>query len=262
MEEEKTTELEMIQMSNGNEVAAHVNVQSAPTDEPDAFGIRRNVQGTETEALLGNDSTTNGNTVAIDGDHDTEAQKPKNYEQKKSAVCQVKEELTQKVCKGVPLWAVLILIFLLIIGIIFASLALCTVIYEDVDEKYDITQFDVYRNFSGSFQLPNLNFTKELLAVDSSERKMLGNQLDDLYRNSPALGRYYFTSQVYDFSDDPVTAWFRLAFRMPSAEESQLTDNTLSRGMVYNVLRQFLLDQEEDPSEPMFIKPASLNMTE
>lgn len=265
MEEETKTDIEMKVMSNGNDGAARVvNGQDAAPDEPD-LGRRRNVPGTETEMLLGDDVTANGNTVAVDSNHDTEAQNPPSYEQKKSAVCQVKKELTQKVCKRVPLWAVLILILVLIVAVIFVSLALCTVIYEDVDEKYDRMLFNVHRKLSGSFQLPNLNFTEELLHMNSSEGQMLAaeleNKLDDLYRNSPALGRYYSTSEVYDFSDDPVTAWFRLTFLMPAAEGGQLTRFTLSRGLVYNVLRQFLFEQE-DPSEPTFIQPASLNMTE
>lgn len=267
MEEGTKTDIEMTPMSNGNDGAARVvNGQDVSTDEPD-LGRRRNVPGTETEMLLGDDVTANGNTVAMDSNHDTEAQNPPSYEPKKSAMCQVKEELTQKVCKRVPLWVVLILTLVLIVAVIFASLALCTVIYEDVDEKYDRALFDVHRNLSGSFQLPNLNFTEELLNMNmnSSEGRALAaeleNKLDDLYRNSPALGRYYSTSEVYDFSDDPVTAWFRLTFLMPAAEEGQLIRFTLSRGLVYNVLRQFLLEQE-DSSETTFIQPASLNMTE
>lgn len=265
MEEGATTDIEMTPMSNGNDGAARAaNGQDVPTDEVD-LGGRRNVPGTETERLLENDITTNGNTVAIDSGHDTEAQNPPHYEQKKGAVCRVKDELTQKVCGKVPLWVVLILLLALIIAVIFASLALCAVIYEDADEKYDPTQFGVHRNLSGSFQLPNLNVTEERLHVNSSAGRALAaelqTKLDDLYRNSPALGRYYSSSQVYDFSDDPVTAWFRLSFLMPAAEQSQLTRFTLSRAMVYNVLRQFLLEQE-DTSEPAFIQPASLNMTE
>lgn len=263
MEEEKKTSIEMTLMSNGNDGAAHaVNGQDVNTDEPDAR-IRRNVPGTETERLIESD-VTNGSPVGMDNGHDAEAENPPHYEKKRGAVCRVKDELTQKVCGKVPLWVVFLLLLVLIILVIFASLALCTVIYEDVDEKFNRMQFNVNRKFNGSFQLPNLNFTEERMFVNSSEGRALAaqleNKLDDLYRNSPALGRYYTSSQVYDFSDDPVTAWFRLTFLMPVLEQADLKRYTLSRTMVYNVLRQFLLEQD-DTSEPAFIQPASLTMT-
>uniref|UniRef100_A0A8C6UAQ2 SEA domain-containing protein n=1 Tax=Neogobius melanostomus TaxID=47308 RepID=A0A8C6UAQ2_9GOBI len=264
MEENSTNGIEMVLISNGPEGAALVNGQDTPQDEIDGRPKRR--AEPETKRLLENDGISNGYTVA--SNHDNEAQIPMHSQQKKSAVSQLKEELTQKVCNDrVPLWAVLILIFVLLIGIIFASLGLCTVIYTDVDEKYDPTQFDKHRNFSGSFRLPNVNFTEELLNLTTSSESqalaaLLENKLDDLYRNSPALGRYYSTSEISNFSDDPVTASFRLMFLMPATEESQLTRFTLSRAMVYNVLRQFLLDQEEEVSDRVYIQPASLNMSE
>lgn len=264
MEQQTKTDIEMVAISNGSDGAAHVNGQDAPKDEIDGFVRKRNEP--ETERLLENDGTVNGNTVVMDNNHDFEAQNPVYSKQKRSAVCQVKEELSYMVCNRVPLWLVLILIFVLIICVIFASLALCRVIYEDPDEKYDPTQFDMHRNFSGSFQLPNLNFTEEQLNLTSNKSPALAaeleNKLDDLYRNSPALGRYYSTSEVYEFSHDPVTASFRLMFLIPAAEESQLTRFTLSKGMVYNVLRQFLFDQEEDMSDRTYIEPASLNISE
>lgn len=178
----------------------------------------------------------------------------------------MKEELTQKVCKDrVPLWVVLILIFLLIIGIIFASLALCTVIYEDEDERYDSRLFEVQRLFNGSFLLPNQNFTEEQLNMTSNERQTiaaeLNNKLDDLYTNSPALGRYFSSSEIEDISETPVKAWFHLKFMMPAVEQSELKHFTLSRSMVYNVLRQFLFDQE-DTADRLYIEPASLYMSD
>lgn len=261
MEEQPKTEIEMMTISNGNDGgAAHVNGQDVPKDEIDGFVKRRNEP--ETEKLLENESPVNGNIVVMDHHRDTEAQNPVYRKQKRSAVCRVKEELSYMVCKRVPLWLVIVLIFVLIICVIFASLALCRVIYEDVDEKYDPTQFDVHRNFSGSFQLPNLNFTEEQLNGSLVLAAELENKLNAVYRNSPALGRYYSTSDVYDFSDDPVTASFRLMFLMPAAEQSQLSRFTLSKGMVYNVLRQFLFDQEEDESDRVYIEPASLNISE
>lgn len=266
MDEVTETTIEMTPMSNGNDRTARVNGQDASKDEIDGFARKKNEP--ETERLLESDDAPNGNTVAVDShsNHDIEAPRPVYNHQKKSAVCQVKEELTQKVCKNkVPLWVVLVLIFLLIICIIFASLALCTVIYEDEDEKYDSRMFEVQRHFNGSFLLSNLNFTEEQLNMTSNESQTLAtelnNKLDDLYSNSPALGRYFSSSEIDDISEAPVKASFHLKFLMPAVEQSELKRFTLSRSMVYNVLRQFLFDQE-DTADRLYIEPASLNMSD
>lgn len=50
-------------------------------------------------------------------------------------------------------------------------------------------------------------------------------------------------------------------FVMPEEDQEQLRNFTLSREMVYNVLRQFLYDQEYDVSRPMYINPLSLKMS-
>lgn len=264
MEGEGKTLIEMTPVSNGSDGTALVNGQDAPKEEVDGFARKKDEP--ETERLLENDGGSNGNTVTIDSRHDVEAQKLECSKKQKGAVFQVKEELGQKVCKDrVPLWAVLVLIFLLIIGIIFASLGLCTVIYDDVDERFDRTLFHVQRNLNGSFQLPNVNFTEELLEPDSNRTQALAaelkDKLDALYKDSPALGRYFSTSEVTDIRDAPVSASFRLTFLMPIEEAHQLTRFTLSRAMVYNLLRQFLLDQE-DRSERDYIEPTSLSLSE
>lgn len=62
-------------------------------------------------------------------------------------------------------------------------------------------------------------------------------------------------------SDASVTASYRLRFLMPEDERGQLANFTLSRETVYNVLRQFLYDQESGESGPLYIDPASLSMS-
>lgn len=56
-----------------------------------------------------------------------------------------------------------------------------------------------------------------------------------------------------------VIAEYQLKFVMP-AEHDQLEKFTLSREVVFNVLRQFLYDQETEETEPMYIDPVSLTM--
>lgn len=54
---------------------------------------------------------------------------------------------------------------------------------------------------------------------------------------------------------------YQLMFVMPEEEQGQLRNFTLSREMVYNVLRQFLYDQEYNVSHPMYIDQLSLKMS-
>ena len=62
-------------------------------------------------------------------------------------------------------------------------------------------------------------------------------------------------------SEAPVSASFRLSFLMPAEEQSELKRITLSREMVYNVLRQSLFDQEVT-TDRRYIEPGSLNMSD
>lgn len=251
MAQNTINEVEMVQISNGNDGAPRVNGQNVPEDEPDGF-IRRG-NGPEAERLLGNEAV-NGSIAAVDLHRDVEAQK--------SFLCRVRDELAQKVCGGkVPLWVVLVLLSLLIVTVVLVSVALCRAIQDDADDKFDSRLLDVSRSFSGRFLLPNLNLTRGTENETGALATELHNKLDVLYRDSPALGRYYSSSQVQELSNDPVWARFRLTFRMPSSELRQLSRFTLSRGMVYNVLRQFLFDQEED-QHLTFIEPSSLHMSE
>lgn len=243
--------------TNGNDGVTYLNerVAANSTDGPSS----RN-KASETHRLLQNTGASNGEPFISDSDD----QRTTNNCPKKSAICEVKKQLGQKVYKNIPLWVVILFLFVLIIAVIFISLALCSVIHEDVDEKFDRSLFDVPWNFSGSFILPNRNLTGVvLLNFDSSESqelvRELQSKLDDLYKTSPALGRYFSKSEIYEFSDDLVTAQYKLTFLLPAAEQDQLKRFTLSREMVYNVLRQFLYDQ--DTSEPGYINPATLTMT-
>ncbi|KAM9853126.1 TPA-induced transmembrane protein [Aulostomus maculatus] len=179
-----------------------------------------------------------------------------------SAVCRARKELKENVCRGVQLWMVIILIFLLIVVVTLISLALCSVIHEDKDEKFDRSSFKVPRFFNGSFRLPSLVFTEEFLAISSNESKALTadlqEKLTDLYSSSPALGRYFSEAEIFALRNGSVIAEYQLTFLMPADQQNQLKMFTLSREMVYNVFRQFLYDQDE--SAPTHIDPVSLKL--
>ncbi|TMS07593.1 TPA-induced transmembrane protein-like protein [Larimichthys crocea] len=143
---------------------------------------------------------------------------------KGSSVCRVKKELNEVVFWKIRLWMVVVFIFLLIAAVILISLLLCSLIYDDPDEKFDPSLFKVPLYFNGSFQLPNLASTEELY-----------------------------------FQNGSVIVDYQLTFLMPEENQDQLRNFTLSREMVYNVFRQFLYDQEAE-SAPTYIDPVSLIM--
>lgn len=238
--------------TNGTDGAQQEPKQEVSADCVDGAALRKR-EDPETEGLLKSapaESTDYGNGRQ-DGINCTGAL-PNGPQ-----IPMVKTKKNATVC---PLWVFILLIFILITGVIFLSLYLCKIVYEDPDEKYDPALFDAQQNFSGSFGLPNLNLTKEL-SLNSNDTAELQSKLEHLYRSSPALGRYFSYSQVDQISNGPPTARFQLMFVLPSEERHQLTHFTLSREVVFNVLRQFLYDQV-DTSDHMYIEPTSVKMWE
>ncbi|XP_060903018.1 TPA-induced transmembrane protein homolog [Labrus mixtus] len=176
----------------------------------------------------------------------------------------IKKELNEFIFWKVKLWMAIIFIILLILAVIISSLLLCSVIHEDVDEKFDPSLFKFPLYFNGSFQLPNQVFKEELFTLSFNESQTLAadlqQKLADLYRSSPALGRYFSGAEIYAFRNGSVIADYQLKFLMPEEQQDPLRNFILSREMVYNVFRQFLYDQESDESGPMYIDPVSLIM--
>ncbi|XP_074496498.1 TPA-induced transmembrane protein homolog isoform X2 [Sebastes fasciatus] len=224
--------------------------------------IERN--GNDEAAYPSNDRVTAGNGGGVAYRTPDATERDGLLSVRSSAVCRVKRELNEVIFWKVRLWMIIIFIFLLIIAVTLISLAVCSVIHEDVDENFDRSLFKVPQYFNGSFQLPNLVFTEELSTLSSNESQALAAELQekltDLYRLSPALGRYFSQAEIYAFRNGSVIADYQLTFLMPEEQQDQLRNITVSREMVYNVLRQFLYDQEQDESGPMYIDRVSLNM--
>ncbi|XP_056139831.1 TPA-induced transmembrane protein homolog isoform X3 [Lampris incognitus] len=218
--------------------------------------------GSDEAARFYPEQVTAENGVVNNGSPDA-AERQSLLQKEVSVGRRIKKELNEKVFWKVRLWMVVVAIFLIILAVIFISLALCSVIHEDVDEKYDQSSFKVPRSFNGSFLLPNRNVTSELYSPSSNRSQMLAaelrEKLSDLYRASPALGRYFSDAEIYPFRNGSATAHFRLKFLMP-AEHGQLEKFTLSREVVYNVFRQFLYDHETDEQGLTYIDPTSLSM--
>ncbi|XP_053734286.1 TPA-induced transmembrane protein homolog isoform X2 [Synchiropus splendidus] len=169
--------------------------------------------------------------------------------EKGSKVCRVKEELNEVVFWKFRMWMILIFILLLIVAVVLISLVLCSLVYRDKDEGFDASAFNVSRLFNGSFRMesPAANQSRAL-------RPRLQEQLEALYKSSPALGRYFSSAEVAPLREDPAVAEFRLKFLMPEAQQAQLRRFTLSREMIYNVLRQFLWEQPGLQVEPSSLR--------
>lgn len=228
-----------------------------------------NPEATETDALV-HVQINGANGEAMHGDHAAEGQRNvgnTNSARENGSVCRVKKELTEIVFWKVRRWMIIIFLFVLIAVVIVISLAVCSAIHEDVDDKFDPSLFKVPHYFNGSFQLPNQVFQEELLNLHSNISQTLAadlqNKMADLYRSSPALGRYFSKAEILAFRNGSVIVDYKLTFLLPEEQQDQLRNFTLSREMVYNVFRQFLYDQEPDESAesgPTYIDPVSLKM--
>lgn len=270
--------------TNGDHGAAHETSDRVTASNGDTSAVCTDPEATETDVLLSvqtdgcNGETTPSNRAAppkrngqsssgegCNGDAvtsaDVEAQE--TSANASPVVRGIKTELNEIIFWKVRVWMAIICIFVLIAVVIIISLAVCSAIHPDVDEKYDPSLFTFPLYFNGSFQLPNMVFKEELFTLSLKESQTLAadlqGKLADLYRSSPALGRYFSGAEIKAFRNGSVIADYQLKFLMPE-EHQDLKSFTLSREMVYNVFRQFLYDQESDESEPMYIDPRSLIM--
>ncbi|CAL8363385.1 unnamed protein product [Merluccius merluccius] len=182
-------------------------------------------------------------------------------------VCEVERlqtALNEKVFWKCTVWMTVLVIIIFIAVVIFISIVLCEVLREDVDDKFDRSSYDIPQDFNGSFRLTNQVLAEELLTASSNQSQVLASQLQKklsgLYSDSLALGRFFSSAEIYDFRNDSMEAVFSLRFLLPGEDQDRIRKFTLSRELVYNVLRQFLYDQETDPPGPLQIDPASLQI--
>lgn len=244
--------------TNGNDV--HNDRGTADNGHGQA---NRSPDASESDGLLRQVNVSNGESVHSAPAADARGHPGRTHTPPEiSSVCRIKKELNEVVFWRVRLWMVFVFIFLLMAAVIMISLAVCSVIHEDADDKFDPSSFTIPRCFNGSFRLPARVFTEELLTISSNESRALAADLRqkvaDLYRSSPALGRFFSQAEIYSLRNGSVIAEYRLTFLMPAEQQDQLRNFTLSREVVYNVFRQSLYDQEDDESGPMYIDPGSL----
>uniref|UniRef100_A0A8C8A363 TPA-induced transmembrane protein n=1 Tax=Oryzias sinensis TaxID=183150 RepID=A0A8C8A363_9TELE len=163
------------------------------------------------------------------------------------------KELNHNVCWKVRVWMIIVFIIVLIPVVVVISLAICAATYVDKDDIYDSSLFTVPQYFNGSFQISNFSFKE---GADEDLRQKLA----DLYRSSPALGRYFSEAKIYPFRNASNVVDYQLTFVLPEDQLEELRNFTLSKEMVHNVFRQFLYDQDQD-SASTYIIPVSLIMS-
>ncbi|XP_023261642.1 TPA-induced transmembrane protein [Seriola lalandi dorsalis] len=250
---------------NGNDGGSYSTNEWVTTGNGDGVAYKNSEETERDNLLTVQVPASNGEMTLCD--HEVEAQRnPANAHtpQEISSTSRVKRELSEIVFWRVRLWMVIISIFVLIVVVIIISLVVCSAIHEDPDEKFDPSLFKVPLFFNGSFQLSNKAFEEEHSTLNYSSDALtadLQEKLADIYRSSPALGRYFSKAEIHVLRNSSVIADYHLTFLMPEEQQDQLRNFTLSREMVYNVFRQFLYDQEPDSSELLYIDPLSLNMS-
>ncbi|XP_013868225.1 TPA-induced transmembrane protein [Austrofundulus limnaeus] len=189
------------------------------------------------------------NNVQIQMTHD-DVRQPKGW-------CHwIKKELNEKVYRECRVWMLIPVICAVIVAVILISMAVCAALHEDEDEKFDRSLFTVPRHFNGSFQISSQPVSNETqVLVD------LQDKLSDLYKSSPALGRYFSQAHTFPFRNESAVVLYQLTFVLPEEQQEELRNFTLSLEVVRNVLRQFLYDQDPGDSGSAFIDPASLKMS-
>ncbi|MEQ2249173.1 hypothetical protein ILYODFUR_026637 [Ilyodon furcidens] len=105
-----------------------------------------------------------------------------------------------------------------------------------------------------------LGVSAESAAPATRSRISGRRRLADLYRSSPALGRFFSEAETFGLRSDSAVVQYKLTFVYPEEQQAELRNFTLSSEMVFNVFRQFLYDQSDVESEILFVDPSSLKM--
>ncbi|NWX87902.1 TTMP protein, partial [Nothoprocta pentlandii] len=67
--------------------------------------------------------------------------------------------------------------------------------------------------------------------------------LTEVYSSSPALGRYFKSAQVMNFSNESATVFYQLEFSVPPSTEGFM-ENVMNPEFIRNILRQNIYDEE------------------
>ncbi|XP_042298852.1 TPA-induced transmembrane protein-like [Sceloporus undulatus] len=187
---------------------------------------------------------------------------------KKKALLKSCSEIVFWKCR---LWMLVTSIFLLLIAVTIITLSVSSAVYIDEDEYWDpeLIASGNHHNFSGIVKIHCVN--PELLLSESTYNLLSENlhkRLLDVYRDSPALGRYFISAEVISISDGNNTAAYHLCFSVPQDETREFMKYRMNQNFVMNILRQNIYDQEElyglDVPEciNLTLDPTSLSLTQ
>ncbi|XP_077578915.1 TPA-induced transmembrane protein [Stigmatopora nigra] len=173
----------------------------------------------------------------------------------------------RQLCRGkygkAKVWMVPPLMAFVAVVLVLISLALCAGLYADPDDTFESSTFVAARRFNGSLGL----LFHDTPPANSSPGELAGHlqrKLSSVYTSSPALGRYFSQVEILALRNGSSIAEYQLTFALPEEQDEPLDKFTLSREMVYNVLRQSLHEQKLLPGQnqsALYMEPASLELS-
>ncbi|XP_051006305.1 TPA-induced transmembrane protein [Acomys russatus] len=154
------------------------------------------------------------------------------------------------VVRNCKLWMVIVTIFLCFTLVIVMSLCLVGVTYIDEDET-EILELSSNKTFFIVLKIPEECVNEEEL------HHLLNKRLTDVYRASPALGRFFTSADIMDFSVENATVTYHLQFGVP-AEDDGFIKHMLSKELVLGIMRQNFHDKNLSGCEQLGLDPESL----
>lgn len=152
------------------------------------------------------------------------------------------------------LWMVIVAIFACFTIVIIISLCLIGVTYIDEDEN-EILELSSNKTFFIMLKIPEECANKEEL------QRLLTERLTDMYRQSPALGRFFTSADIMDFSLENATVTYHLLFGVPSDDDGFMK-HMLSEELVLGIMRQNFHDKNVSSCQRLGLDPESLLLYE
>lgn len=148
------------------------------------------------------------------------------------------------------LWMAIVSIFLCFTIVVIISLCLVGVTYIDEDEN-EMPELSSNKTFFIELKIP------EECANEEELHHLLTKRLTDMYRQSPALNRFFTSADIMDFSVENATVTYHLQFGVPS-EDDDFMKYMMSEELVLGIMRQSFHDKNLSTCENLGLDPESL----
>ncbi|XP_063126838.1 similar to human chromosome 3 open reading frame 52 isoform X1 [Rattus norvegicus] len=145
-------------------------------------------------------------------------------------------------------------IFLCFTIVVIISLCLVGVTYIDEDEN-EMPELSSNKTFFIVLKIP------EECANEEELHHLLTKRLTDMYRQSPALNRFFTSADIMDFSVENATVTYHLQFGVPS-EDDDFMKYMMSEELVLGIMRQSFHDKNLSTCENLGLDPESLLLYE